>query len=69
MPRFHVPKSEQPARASAGSKPRCSQTVRGMWFADLLYSMESLVPHIGNVDRVQEWGSGFTAARVEGFGC
>eukprot|EP00437_Effrenium_voratum_P007644 CAMPEP_0181424432 /NCGR_PEP_ID=MMETSP1110-20121109/14641_1 /TAXON_ID=174948 /ORGANISM="Symbiodinium sp., Strain CCMP421" /LENGTH=1118 /DNA_ID=CAMNT_0023547589 /DNA_START=68 /DNA_END=3424 /DNA_ORIENTATION=- len=25
-----------------------------MWFADLLYSMESLVPHIGNVDRVQE---------------
>ncbi|OLP87811.1 hypothetical protein AK812_SmicGene30936 [Symbiodinium microadriaticum] len=26
----------------------------GMWFADLLYSMESLVPHIGNVDRVQE---------------
>ena len=25
-----------------------------MWFADLLYSMESLVPHIGNIDRVQE---------------
>eukprot|EP00439_Symbiodinium_sp_Y106_P051785 s3711_g6.t3 len=25
-----------------------------MWFADLLYSMESLVPHIGNVDLVQE---------------
>ena len=25
-----------------------------MWFADLLYSMESLVPHIGNIDRVQD---------------
>ena len=25
----------------------------GMWFADLLYSMEFLVPYIGNIDRVQ----------------
>ena len=26
----------------------------GMWFADMLYAMESLVPYIGNIDRVQE---------------
>ncbi|CAE7874890.1 unnamed protein product [Symbiodinium necroappetens] len=25
-----------------------------MWFADMLYAMESLVPYIGNIDRVQE---------------
>ena len=24
------------------------------WFADMLYAMESLVPYIGNIDRVQE---------------
>ena len=38
-----------------------------MWFADLLYSMESLVPHIGNVDRVQEGASGL-GFRVQGSG-
>ena len=25
-----------------------------VWFADMLYSMESLVPHVGNIDRMQE---------------
>mmetsp|Transcript_47687 Transcript_47687/g.107048 ORF Transcript_47687/g.107048 Transcript_47687/m.107048 type:complete len:1123 (+) Transcript_47687:100-3468(+) len=25
-----------------------------VWFADVLYSMESLVPHVGNIDRMQE---------------
>lgn len=25
-----------------------------MWFADMLYAMESLVPYVGNIDRVQE---------------
>ena len=39
-----------------------------MWFADLLYSMESLVPHIGNIDRVQDLRIMFSALSEWGCG-